>query len=1149
LINLPNALKVGTGMALGHLNRTGVLVVIFLVFLDLPAAQQPSGYKPLARADTAKLENHLKHVTAESPVQSGIILTAISELMSAYLTNHESKKVVERFTELIPLIAKHRTGDNRKSEAYLNIHATAAEALAIERKLDDAFEVGSEIYQLVKDNRELLKNRHINRVVLVFADIALRKGKIPIAVKSLEAASAYYQRLDPQDPQKAPYCHLKGRFFLAVHQPGRAKQQFLLEWYLLVKRQFGSADKVKFGNFEASSAFQATQVDPQLIKPLLGIARANSDLGQYWAGCSWAALAIDAINKNNGPLDPRICEAHMIAAETHTNLGYYRLAELHLSNVKNWFTITKAPKAIGDINDIETTQLNKALSLLAYRVGLLDEAARWARRSLKGVGKGSVEELHALLLLSKISLEKGDREDCLKLALASSDLADKSKLGGDFIRTKILHQMGGALRLKKDYPQAIKSIEDSLIGVKALSKANREWELSNPSKKPGYFFFEPYLLEYENRILLADIYFDQKEYEKCIENLNKANAISTRHYKNFDPSLLSKLNLKMAEANYLSSVGIKNIATKQKRLDAAIAGLLSAAYFSRRSLKSQMGIMDDSLIVQEAAKLYTLNDWLNVPVEAKFIGGEFNEIGARMAALSKGIIEEWKVINQRMSNRGGEDMSAIKTQQSKIILALNGKGLSENRKQQYLRELREISSRQAVIQTKASLALDKTFNSLELKMEDIAKQMPPGSCLVDFVLALDVPRIEDPTSKAESYYAYITLPSRGIFSGNKPIVKRVRLGPREQIDGKINALRKLIYARKIADRFLSPAIHDVSKAIYYPIAKHLKGAEHLFICPEGIVGRLPFELLMHEGKYLIETKKITYLGSAREIVRLSGKGDPADGELSAPVVIGNPDFGLRIAEGTHPKASRLEDTSLLGQNGVAEKESHLTRSYRGGAYISLPGTRDEALSVGGLLGKDVKILLGKSASESALKKIKRPEILHIASHAKYVPSEAKILPRSASAFSPQGLNFSLKWENPLKRCILPLAGANNFRREITSGDDGILSGLEAARLDLRGTKLVILSACETDLGDTIIGQGSMSLRRAFRIAGAKSVLASQWRVSDKATALLMTSFIKGWRSGKSKSDAWRAAQLSLLNSDNYKNPYFWASFTLMGDWH
>ena len=142
----------------------------------------------------------------------------------------------------------------------------------------------------------------------------------------------------------------------------------------------------------------------------------------------------------------------------------------------------------------------------------------------------------------------------------------------------------------------------------------------------------------------------------------------------------------------------------------------------------------------------------------------------------------------------------------------------------------------------------------------------------------------------------------------------------------------------------------------------------------------------------------------------------------------------------------------------------------------------------------------------------------------------------------------MKWENPLKRCLLPLAGANNFKPTMTANDDGILTGIEAAELNLQGTRLVVLSACETDLGDTVVGQGAMSLRRAFRIAGAESVLASQWRVSDKATALLMTTFFDSWKAGKSKSDAWREAQLSLLKSDTYNNPYFWASFTLMGDW-
>jgi len=107
-------------------------------------------------------------------------------------------------------------------------------------------------------------------------------------------------------------------------------------------------------------------------------------------------------------------------------------------------------------------------------------------------------------------------------------------------------------------------------------------------------------------------------------------------------------------------------------------------------------------------------------------------------------------------------------------------------------------------------------------------------------------------------------------------------------------------------------------------------------------------------------------------------------------------------------------------------------------------------------------------------------------------------------------------------------------------------------LDLQGTELVILSACDTGSGEVKIGEGVMSLRRAFRIAGAESVLASHWKVSDKATSQLMTEFMRRWRSGEPRAKAWREAQLSLLHSqdpkDDFSNPYFWAAFTLTGQW-
>ena len=146
-----------------------------------------------------------------------------------------------------------------------------------------------------------------------------------------------------------------------------------------------------------------------------------------------------------------------------------------------------------------------------------------------------------------------------------------------------------------------------------------------------------------------------------------------------------------------------------------------------------------------------------------------------------------------------------------------------------------------------------------------------------------------------------------------------------------------------------------------------------------------------------------------------------------------------------------------------------------------------------------------------------------------------------------------EWENPMVRCGIALAGANHFtnsalpvpRSEI---EDGLLTGLEASLLNLQGTELVILSACESGAGEVKIGEGVMSLRRAFRIAGAETVLASHWKVSDKATSQLMTEFMRRWRAGEPCAKAWREAQLELLRSKDFSNPYFWAAFTLTGQW-
>jgi CHAT domain-containing protein len=133
----------------------------------------------------------------------------------------------------------------------------------------------------------------------------------------------------------------------------------------------------------------------------------------------------------------------------------------------------------------------------------------------------------------------------------------------------------------------------------------------------------------------------------------------------------------------------------------------------------------------------------------------------------------------------------------------------------------------------------------------------------------------------------------------------------------------------------------------------------------------------------------------------------------------------------------------------------------------------------------------------------------------------------------------------LLRSGLALAGAN---QRDSSGEDGVLTAYEASGLDLSGTKLVVLSACETGIGDVANGEGVYGLRRAFAIAGAESQLISLWKVSDEGTKDLMVSYYKRLLADVGRSEALRQTQLEMLSNPTSQHPYFWAAFVPSGDW-
>jgi CHAT domain-containing protein len=222
------------------------------------------------------------------------------------------------------------------------------------------------------------------------------------------------------------------------------------------------------------------------------------------------------------------------------------------------------------------------------------------------------------------------------------------------------------------------------------------------------------------------------------------------------------------------------------------------------------------------------------------------------------------------------------------------------------------------------------------------------------------------------------------------------------------------------------------------------------------------------------------------------------------------------------------------------------RNARGGSWNELPGTAAEVKKINDLFianKSSTKIFIGKNASEENLKALSgnSPQVLHIATHGFFLPDPEK--KKRENDFSQADNTYSLA-NDPLLRSGLILAGGNYAwnNTPIDGVEDGILTAYEIAQLDLSNTELVVLSACETALGDVKGSEGVFGLQRAFKMAGVKKMIVSLWQVPDKETAELMTAFYSYWLGGKSIEDAFATAQADMKKK---YPPFYWAAFVLV----
>ncbi len=310
--------------------------------------------------------------------------------------------------------------------------------------------------------------------------------------------------------------------------------------------------------------------------------------------------------------------------------------------------------------------------------------------------------------------------------------------------------------------------------------------------------------------------------------------------------------------------------------------------------------------------------------------------------------------------------------------------------------------------------------------------------------------------------------------------------------------------------------------------------------------------------FLIETHQVATIPSGRDLLRLARK-DELEKPAAGVVLVGNPDYGATVMV-----AQATGDSRRATVRAGCGLET-------GDTFSPLPGTGQEVAAIATTAARTlpqatVRRAEQQQATEAWLaEQITGQRYAHLATHG-YFAGEKCAPPAGPASrgvkVQPVGLPDEPSGPvgtNPLLLAGIALAGANHRAQATSGADDGILTALEVTGLDLRGTELVALSACETGLGKVQTGQELLGLRWAFGMAGARSLLTSLWKVPDEPTVRLMTTFYGAlWREAKDggslgKAAALRQAQLDLMKENRAcyngdSRPNDWAAWVLSGDW-
>jgi CHAT domain-containing protein len=591
--------------------------------------------------------------------------------------------------------------------------------------------------------------------------------------------------------------------------------------------------------------------------------------------------------------------------------------------------------------------------------------------------------------------------------------------------------------------------------------------------------------------LTGDVYYQQKNYKKAKEFYGRAKDLYEKFFSTTHPEYVK----------ILSKLG--KVAYMEKEFK-------SAKNYIEESLKNYEGFIKQyfpALSEREKAKY-----WNTIKSDFEFYNTlafsnleDFRDLSRKVydyQLLTKALLLSSSIkIRERIMNSTDEPLKAQynnwvqKKELLTLALAMGPAQLAENEidpnalHQEVERLEKELSQKSEIF--------GESFENKRISWEDVKKSLKPNEVAIEMVRY----RYFNHTFTDSVIYACLYLKSD--FSKPKAIMLK---------DGHKMETR---YFKFYRNAIIGKVPDQISYGIYWqPIVDEIGQVSTVYLSADGIYNQINLEsIAAPDGRYVIDNSNIVLVSNTKDIYLRSVKKRASVNENTASM-FGNPTFYLTAS---------------------AEAPKNIA---------SLPGTEKEVNQLQFMLkqkGWNTSEYVESTATEEKIKDLNSPKIFHIATHGLYKPSTQVSLEKEMEG------NEALLTENPLMRTGLLLKGAGDLLDKTDYNynmENGILTAYEAMSLNLDKTDLVVLSACETGLGDLQAGEGVYGLQRAFLVAGAKILIMSMFKVDDDATQKLMLKFYQKWLNTNNLRQSFIDAKKELRLE--YPEPIYWGAFMMIG---